>query len=171
VTTDPYPPPADQSGYMNRVLRVFAFENCDSLFWRGSGPNGIDGPIVFSASCSDFFWWGTADVEEITYTDVPALEQALLDLKAVTDYPTTFTGQGGPLTYDWTHLAGELYAARKRQMRPQGAAYSKDWPPAIIALFDACGPVRDTGLGNPRPSPAPVDSVDPSTPASGRRSS
>ena len=43
---------------------------------------------------------------------------------------------------------GELFCARIRKMRPQGACYAyydkKDWH-----LFDACGPERECGFGNP----------------------
>lgn len=36
-------------------------------------------------------------------------------------------------------------------MRPQGAAYTKD--KRVIPLFDACGPARETGFGNPKEQP------------------
>jgi hypothetical protein len=51
------------------------------------------------------------------------------------------------------HLA-ELYAARIRKMRPQGAAYPER--AATQALFDACGPERAIGFGNPRRPPDPT---------------
>lgn len=56
-----------------------------------------------------------------------------------------------------TIFADELFAARMRKMRPQGASYSL-YPPSIWPLFDACGSVRETGLGNPQPQPtSPTD--------------
>jgi hypothetical protein len=45
----------------------------------------------------------------------------------------------------------DLFVCRERKMRPQGAVYPEDrrfWP-----LFDACGPEREVGLGNPHASP------------------
>lgn len=42
----------------------------------------------------------------------------------------------------------DLYSCRIEGMRPQGAVYRHNkkelWP-----LFDACGPEREVGLGNP----------------------
>ncbi|UDL15984.1 hypothetical protein QEH42_gp234 [Microbacterium phage Pumpernickel] len=42
-----------------------------------------------------------------------------------------------------------LFAAKSRKMRPQGAYY-KSIPENIWHLFDACGPEREVGMGNPR---------------------
>lgn len=93
--------------------------------------------ISIAVNVSDVFAWGGADAEDITPERLPVLEQAWLDCKAVD-------------AEEWTV---ELYAARVRGMRPQGAAYPKEAD--IAALFDACGPQREVGLGNPRKPPTP----------------
>ena len=81
--------------------------------------------------CSDTFAWGVADLEPIeTLDDVDLLNQSCLDVGPIPIYGT------------------DLYCARKRNMRPQGACYKcynkEHWP-----LFDACGPVREIGFSNP----------------------
>ncbi len=90
----------------------------------------------FFIPCNDFFAWGVADMEEVTEEDLPALRQAVEDAD---------DGYGG-------FWGGLLYCARKAGMRPQGAYYmhipEEHWP-----LFDACGPERATGIGNPVPYP------------------
>lgn len=91
--------------------------------------------ISIAVNVSDVFAWGGADAEDITPEHLPVLERAWLDCK-VAD------------AEEWTV---ELYAARVRGMRPQGAAYPKE--AAVAALFDACGPEREVGLGNPRKPP------------------
>lgn len=91
---------------------------------------------AIAVDVSDVFGWGGSDAEDVTPEHLPVLEQAWRDCKAVD-------------ADEWTV---ELYAARVRGMRPQGAAYPTE--AAIAALFDACGPERPTGLGNPRKPPA-----------------
>lgn len=118
----------DQLDYQRRVLLVFAHADIrDELLWHGTR-NGIR----FHANISDLFDWGTADAEPIDPEDVGALEQAYRDCLAV----------------GAARCTAELYAARRRGMRPQGAAYPV--VPAAQALFNACGPKRTLGLGNPR---------------------
>lgn len=91
----------------------------DKLLW--------DHELNFSISCSDFFCWGCADEEPVTKNDLELLKQSLKDDSTTGDL---------------------LYCARKRKIRPQGAFYK------IIAsskrhFFDACGPERKAGIGNP----------------------
>ncbi|KAF5998695.1 hypothetical protein [Streptomyces sp. WAC00263] len=97
-----------------------------------------------SANVSDVFAWGGADAEPITPDTLPALEQAYTDLK----------------TIDADLYLPELYAARQGGEPPQGAAYpddkTKNWR-QVSALFDACGPERALGLGNPKAAPAHKD--------------
>lgn len=85
-----------------------------------------------SINCSDEFFWGSADAEDITEDTLAEFNKAVDDC-------------GGEVL-DGT--ASTLYCARRRKMRPQGAMYTyidkEHWP-----LFDACGPVRDLELGNP----------------------
>lgn len=116
---------------MRRILAAFAFDSCDMLFWRVDDP---DKPPSFFALVNDVFWWGTADGEPIEPADLPTLDSAIVDLDRL-----------GHREY-----IAELYAARKRGMRPQGAYY-RDLPPAVSALFDACGPERPTDIANPKP--------------------
>jgi len=102
-----------------------------------------DGQKIHAAvNISDVFWWGGADGEDVTPETLPVLEQAYADLRAIDPYDDMYTA--------------ELYAARVRGMRPQGAAYPKERA-ATQALFDACGPERPTGLGNPHKPPAPKE--------------
>ena len=45
-------------------------------------------------------------------------------------------------------IAADLYCARKRSMRPQGALYSCI-PEEHWDLFNKCGPEREVHAGNP----------------------
>lgn len=130
-----YDEPLAQLDFTRRVLAVFAKADIHGdLFWRVEGSQ-----IYFAANVSDVFAWGGADAEDITPERLPLLEQAYADLKAV-----------GSEEY-----MPDLYAARIRGMRPQGAAYPKTR--RAQALFDACGPEREIGLGNPKRPPTPTD--------------
>lgn len=91
------------------------------LFWRMDMTPGPNREMTLFAQCSDFFFWATADLEEITLADIPLLRQTLEDLKAI--------GAEEEL--------GTLFAARKRKMRPQRPCY-KDFDPPVAALYDAC---------------------------------
>ncbi len=110
------------------------------------------GPMhwVTTLDCSDIFFWGSADSEEVTTETWPLLEQTVADVKVLYDRWKPQRGgedHGG----DAFRLAGPLcwlYAARVRKQRPQGASYSY-FPRDLWPLFDACGPDRATGLGNP----------------------
>lgn len=99
------------------ILAVFAkADDYETLYWKVEGDQ-----IRLWVNCSDWFFWATADMEEVTPEDVPALEQALDDL----------------LRIKAPEYLGELYASRKRRLRPQGPCY-KDMPEAVKPLFDAC---------------------------------
>ena len=122
-------PDPDEAAFLWRVLEQFAFDYCDELFWRVD-----DGHLSIHVTCSDQFFWGAADCEPITPESLPELIQARRDAEAA----------AGDAGYDWPLL----YCARRRGMRPQGAVY-KHLEPALHPLFDACGPERETGYGNP----------------------
>lgn len=96
-----------------------------------------DADLNFYLDVSDFFAWGFSDVEEVTYQNLPVLEEAIEDVKK--------TGAG-------IYHAPLLFAARVRECRPQGAYYKyldrKTW-----TMFDEVGPTRENGLGNPMPHP------------------
>lgn len=89
----------------------------DELMWTED--------LEFAVMCSDAFWWGTADAEDITPETLPELEQALID--------------GGTMD------GMLLYCARRRKMRPQGAMYKHIEQPELFNVF----PERETGIGNP----------------------
>lgn len=97
---------------------------------RGSGGGIFEDDDEFFVNCNDLFFWGVADAQKITNEDMPVLEK---NLEACNDD---------------IEMASILFCAQKRKMRPQGTAYSiiplKYWP-----LFDACGPERKAGPGNP----------------------
>jgi hypothetical protein len=130
--------PPLQTPFATRVMEIFSLSHADSygdLFWRVD-----DGKLTLYANVSDVFMWGGSDVEEITRETLPELEQAYADLKAV----------GGE------SFTAELYAARRRKMRPQGAAYlgeADEAGPAVAALYNACGPERAIDMGNPQEPP------------------
>lgn len=114
-----------------KVLELFAFDNCNELFWRCDDEYA---PLMISVLCNDVFAWGTADCEEITPADLPMLAQAFADAREATG--------------DRWESGGNLYCARKRKERPQGAYY-RYIPDPLKPLFDAAGPERSTGLLNP----------------------
>lgn len=127
------------AAFTTRVLELFSLSHADTydnLFWRVD-----DGTLSLYANVSDVFDWGSADCEPITADTLPVLEQAYADLKAI----------------DAAEYTAELYAARQRGVRPQGAAYPGDKSRAwreVSALYDACGPEREIGPGNPKTAPA-----------------
>lgn len=107
------------------------------LIWRSDGA-----ALIVCVDVSDVFAWGGADAEDLTPERLPLLAQAVADLRAIHPNDDMY--------------AVDLFAARLRGMRPQGAAYPKERA-ATQALFDACGPERPTGLGNPRKPPVPKE--------------
>jgi hypothetical protein len=113
------------------LLRLLAvYDRADCLSWNSD--------LEFAINCNDIFAWAVADCEPIeTSEDVLALGLAFKDAGE----------EDGPI----------LYCCRRRKMRPQGAVYKEgdkehiarvNWP-----LFDACGPEREVGFGNPLPRP------------------
>ena len=108
------------------------YDDHDSWFWRVD-----DGNLKLMAVCSDFFYWGCADGEEITTENISELRQAYADCEAVDRVVGTVWGP-------------QLFCARLRKLRPQGACY-KDMPLGIAELFNKCGPEREVTLGNPYP--------------------
>lgn len=134
--------PEEKLAFVTRVMEIFSLTHADvygELFWRID-----DGQLHLYVNVSDVFAWGSADVEEITPETLPVLEKAFIDLRP----------------YGAVDFVAPLYAARHRSERPQGAAYPDERDRAwreVSALYDACGPVRETGLGNPRTAPAHKD--------------
>lgn len=134
---------AYQLEFILRVMQIFSLSHADAygdLFWRvDKNDLGMD-ELKLYANVSDVFFWGASDVEQITPDRLSALEGAYADLKAV----------------QAEEFTAELYAARMRRMRPQGAAYPgsshESWR-KVAALYDACGPERGIDVGNPKKSP------------------
>jgi hypothetical protein len=120
--------------FIMRVLRVFSdADDADYLWWKAAGEG-----VEFFVMCNDVFAWGTADAEPITPENIGELEQAYRDAgKACGD--------------KWGTNGALLFVARQRKMRPQGAYY-KSLEEAERPLFDACGPYRPAGFGNPTAS-------------------
>ena len=50
------------SEFILRVLGVFAFDDCDAVWWRVDGSYA---PVTFLVKCSDTFDWGCADCEPV----------------------------------------------------------------------------------------------------------
>lgn len=122
--------PLDELEFIHRVLGVFyAADARDSLLWCPRE----DGSYGFSANVSDVFYWGTADAEDITEENLPLLEQALNDAVAA----------------GVAYATPDLFAARQRNLRPQGAA-TKHMRPEERALYESL-PERTTDLFNPKP--------------------
>lgn len=86
--------------------------------------------LHLSVDVSGLFWRSGADSEDITPETMAVFRAAYRDLKTL----------GHP------ECLPDLYAARVRGMRPQGAAYPEE--SVVQPLFDACGPERTTGPGN-----------------------
>lgn len=105
-----------------RILSVFERADVyDSLMWRVTTAPGNTYVKLF-AVCSDFFHYATADAEEITGEDIPALEACLTDLEK--------TGE--------EFCLAELFAARKRKLRPLPAACAS-MAEGTRVLFDVVG--------------------------------
>jgi hypothetical protein len=98
-----------------------------SVWWRTDGEYA---PVSFLVNCNDIFCWACADAEELTIENLPVFVQACKD-----------ASEWGP----------ELFCARVRGERPQGAVY-KGMTPEQAAFFNACGPAREISLVNPRPN-------------------
>lgn len=124
------------AGEIARVLTLFHSDNTENLWWTADRA----GHLHFQVLCNDAFAWACADGEEITPDTLPELERAQQDAVTWTDDPTQDD-------------FGLLFVSRLRGMRPQGAMYRyldrRLWP-----LFDAAGPERELGLGNPHARPA-----------------
>jgi hypothetical protein len=125
----------EHTGHVMNLLRLVAKYELSLLF---SWYTDDDGTIVFYINCNDLFAWACGDAEDIEPADLPELERAITDCKAA----DKCAGAYGP----------ELFVCRKRQMRPQGAAYPKC--KALWPLFDAAGQERDVDSGNPKTHPS-----------------
>jgi hypothetical protein len=129
-------PPDGHGDFTRRVLALFAGDIAESLTWTG---DGITQPLQFVAWVNDVFLWGADDHEPITPETLPDLEKAFAEVRAIEK--------------DDDYQAVVLWCARKRGIRPQGAHY-QHLRPSLTSLLDACGPLREVGLGNPHCHPS-----------------
>lgn len=120
------------------VLTLIRRKDLHSTFyWQTEGDAA---PLTFFLNCNDLFAWGSADAEDITPDNIERLEKAIEECEAID-------------SDDGAMIGCDLFVCRERGMRPQGACYPQGggypedrrfWP-----LFDACGPEREVGIGNP----------------------
>jgi len=82
-----------------------------------------------AVNVNDVFFWGCSDCEDVEAEDVPLFNHSF--------------------TLGGHQYGAEIYAARKRGMRPQNAIINIAPPHVKQALLDA-GPVREVGAGNPK---------------------
>lgn len=130
--------------FVEQVMHIILDHDMYSeVLWHRNGKSGV---MIFEASimCSDIFYWGCADAEDVTEETLPLLEKAYEDCEAI-------QGQEfAPGKYASNeYFGGLLYCARQRNMRPQGTYY-KHLPEEIWLLFDACGPEREIDIANPQ---------------------
>lgn len=94
----------------------------EGLIWRVLAREGGGWNVRLHATCNDFFHYATADAEEITAADIPALRACIADLE--------MTGE--------PYYLPELFAARKRRLRPLPGKY-EGMDEGTRLLFDAAG--------------------------------
>jgi hypothetical protein len=116
----------DKLEYYEEIMRLTHYHDCQEDIYFYPTKTG-DGYIA-CVNCNDLFYWACGDAESIQIDDVPLFKQSLEDSEFM-----------GPL----------LYCARKRKMRPQGAYYESFFP-EDVPLFNATGPKREVGFGNPK---------------------
>ena len=115
--------------FTNYVLKITAeYDLFGVLSWAFDENDDVP---TFIINCNDVFYWGASDAEELTEENFYILEESLSECE---DYGT------------------ELFCARVRGMRPQGAYYPKN--KKVQDLFNSCGPERSIDCFNPA---KPVD--------------
>lgn len=120
---------------INLLKLVAKYDIISSICWNED--------LEFYILCSDSFFWGCSDSEDIcNQEDVDLLEQSIKDHESILTLNKV-------ITYGFADL---LYCSRKRKLRPQGAMY-KSIPKCLWSLFDECGPEREVNMFNPKPHP------------------
>jgi hypothetical protein len=118
--------------FVIEILKLMSnYDSTDSLFWKWQKDKNEFKVYVV---CNDLFCWASADLEEITQENLTELKKAYED--AVAASPTFGEIYGS-----------DLFCARIRGERPQGAAYPRE--KELYPLFNAVGPERKIGFGNP----------------------
>jgi hypothetical protein len=108
-----------------KIVVAAAHQYDIDLFWY---INEID-EVRAAVLMNDVFFWGCSDCEDVEVEDLPALKEAMIDNEGV----------WGP----------EIYAARKRKMRPQNAIINGS-PLEVRKAFLEAGPERPVDHGNPK---------------------
>lgn len=178
-------------GELDEEYHTSRFQN---LAWVDGGWKDIGPHLITFLDCSDTFFWGSSDAENVTEENFHILEQTFNDLKDAykkydrlaldevgsgkvhdayakwkADHPDKLNEHGNIPNWtstpeykeanaDYDRYAsarrgveaalGDLFAARVRNLRPQGACYSR-YPEELWPLFNEAGPERETGFGNP----------------------
>lgn len=130
-----------------KLLHLLADDKIDSsnLIWSHDEKENL----TVAAMCSDTFWWGCADAEEITDENIGLFIKTVDECQALKSAGHLHYGE----KYCWsTSYCDELFAARVRKMRPQGASYEL-YPSCLWPLFNECGPERQCENGNPHKYP------------------
>ena len=121
--------------FILKVLEITSRYDCtDMIWWRCDGEYT---PVTFFVNCNDTFAWACSDCEKITPENIQMFEDTLREVESIIDS---------------TAYAGELFVARVRKMRPQGASYKECYDKRLWHLFDSCGPARPSDkepFGNP----------------------
>jgi hypothetical protein len=106
--------------------------------------------IHVGVNCNDFFEWATAEGEGIEPGDRELLIQTALDLEELDRKHRAENPDDKRGLYPELHLFN-LFAARKRNKRPQGAwLHNEKYCPApLVPLFEAVGDERPADLWNP----------------------
>ena len=110
------------------VLKMMRFIAKHDLFEEF----GWNSQLEFEVLCNDVFWWATSDCVPVTESSFKLLKECVAEAEIY-----------GPL----------LYCSKIKKVRPQGAMYNSI-PREYWDLFDGCGPIRQTGLMNPKEQPA-----------------
>ena len=109
------------------IRRLCAIEEIDGINFSCH-----DGDIHVLVNCSDTFWWGTADNEELTPQNIGEFEKACADLR-----------EQCPPGIDGGWVYGDmLFCCRQRKMRPQNCIVKKLTSAKLTELLNACGPER-----------------------------
>jgi hypothetical protein len=105
------------------------------------------------ADCSDTFFWGISDAEEITEENFHILAESFAELAQLAAEDEAACDGSTRARVDaqmYTHSIADLFSARVRKERPQGAAYKVRYAERLWPLFNACGPERPIEFGNPK---------------------
>lgn len=126
--------------YLEAVLDVCQeADHHDMVIWHGTGASRRASVI-----CNDVFAWACADCEEIRPEDIALLRECLSELEVIERTIPEDRNDSVATAY-----LPELYAARKRGMRPQAPCYEdkNGYGPRVAALLDAAGPERSDSDG------------------------